>query len=387
MNTLYFDCSSGICGDMVLAAFIDLGIPCDKINSELSKLGLLEEPSVRSKKKSKILTGTVAEVIFDKTAKATGRSYMDIKNMLTRSGLDDFVKQKSLSMFKAIGQAEAEVHGVPLEKIHFHEIGAVDSIADIVGSAFCFSVYRDHDIYFSKLPVGNGTVETQHGPLPLPAPAAAILLEGVPVYGIDCSEELITPTGAAIVKEFAGGYTSFPPLTLNRSGTGFAKNALANLPGVLRIFEGSNEDDFDNDTVLLIEANIDDFNPEFYGFVQSRLLDAGALDVTITPVIMKKGRPGNTLSVLCKREDFEKISGLVLSQTSTIGIRYNECGRKKLKREDIRIDTPFGAIRAKKVFLGRSYRIHPEFEELKRISLEKGLPILEVHNKIMKALK
>jgi len=296
--------------------------------------------------------------------------------------LSEEIKSSSLNIFKLIGQVESGIHGIPLEKIHFHEIGAVDSITDIITVCACFDMLKPAKVFFSKLPMGGGTIKSAHGPLPLPAPASSHMLKGIPVYGIDVSEELVTPTGAAIVKTFADGFIDFPSMTLEKVGTGLGKRKFGGLPGILRIFQGKT-DKKEQDNVYIIEANIDDYMPEFFGHIFDVLLENGALDVTLTPVIMKKGRPGQTLSIICNAKDLSKLNDIVLCETSTIGIRYYPAQRKKLAREIISVKTPLGRINVKKSFTREGARLHPEYEDLKKIAKKRAISIGKAYTDII----
>ena len=387
MKTLYFDCSSGICGDMVLSAFIDLGVPVESINKAIARLNLPGKPKLMVQKKMvHHLSGSFATVKFPQNSKGKARGYSEIVKIIQKSKLNSYEKEKSILMFTLIGKAESKIHNLPLEKVHFHEIGAVDSIADIVGAAYCFSLFDPCGIYFSKIPLGGGVIKSGHGMLPLPAPAASLILKDTPVYGVDVDEELVTPTGAAIIKAFAGGFQEFPSMKLEKVGTGIGKRRFEKLPGILRIFLGKSDEVFEEDRVIVIEANIDNFNPEFYGYVSKLLFEKGAIDVTITPTIMKKGRPGNILSVLSEPKNFNCISNVILAETSTIGLRYCEARRKKLKREELKVKTPFGTIRCKKIFYGEETSLYPEYEDLKRIAQNKKISLNKLNRDVISFL-
>jgi hypothetical protein len=290
-------------------------------------------------------------------------------------------------MFKLIAEAESKIHGINLEDVHFHEVGAADSIVDIVGVCTCFKMLSPCKVYFSELPVGAGTINSGHGPLPLPAPAAIDILRGSPVYGINEKKELITPTGAAIVKTFAEGFGEFPSIDLEKTGTGLSKNNFDSLPGLLRIFKGKLKESKDYDSVTVIETNIDDFDSEFYGHVQELLFSKGALDVTLAPIIMKKGRPGHTLSVICEIKDRESLTDSILAETSTTGLRYYEASRRKLKREIINAQTVHGLVKVKKIETANGPRFHPEYEDIRKIALEKSLPLQTIYNDVIASLK
>ena len=383
MKILYFDCPAGICGDMVLGAFLDSGANLRYINDQIASLKLAEKPFV-SAKKSTIhgLTGTEATVKIKKAGKGHRRSYSEIKSLIKRARLSPFVKEKALKMFALIGKVEAGIHNVPISKIHFHEIGAADSISDIVGVAACFEQLSPAKIFFSKIPLGGGTVKSEHGTLPLPAPAAVEILAGIPVYGVDSHRELVTPTGAAIIKTFADGFVDFPTMTIDQIGTGLSKGIFHEVPGVLRIFSGTELAKPNRDSVYVVEANIDNMNTEFYGYIQDLLFTKGALDATLIPVIMKKGRPGHIISVICDSTRLQQIQDLLLNETSTIGVRYWETQRKKLPREIVKVKTPFGVLRAKKVTHNYWDTFYPEYEDLKEIARRENIPLQKVHARV-----
>jgi hypothetical protein len=387
MKTLYFDCSSGICGDLLLGAFLDLGIDVNFLNSELKSLDLKERPFIEDEKpEDSLISGTLATVKTEMPVKSRKRDHSEIKRIIMESSLKETVKTKSLKVFDVIAKAEAKIHSTEPDNVHFHEVGAVDSICDIVSICNCFEILGPSNNIFSKLPISTGIIGSAHGPLPLPAPAAALILEGIPVYGADTQKELVTPTGAAVAKVFASSFGTFPAMTIESSGTGHAKNRFESLPGILRIFKRNQDRTYEQARVISIETNIDDYNTEMLSYVQERLFHLGALDVTLTPVIMKKGRPGHILSVLCSRESFEKLSFCIFEETSTIGFRYTESARKKLPREEISVDTPFGMVKAKRTVHADKISVTPEYEELKRIALERNVPIIDVYRRILSAL-
>jgi pyridinium-3,5-bisthiocarboxylic acid mononucleotide nickel chelatase len=365
---------------MVLGAFFDLGLDPKAVAREINKLKLPEKPVLKVRKGSvQGLSGTVATVQSGKKHKSDHRSFTQIKSMIKRSTLSSFVKEKSIRVFTLIGKIEARIHGVPLEKIHFHEIGAVDSIVDIVGISVCFEMIGPVKTYFSKIPMGSGTVRASHGVLPLPAPATALILKGMPVYGIDSLQELVTPTGAAIAKVFADGFVDLPPMTLQDVGTGLSKTGFKNIPGILRIFLGDQLEAHEHDRVGVVEANIDNMNPEFYGHIQEILFVNGALDVTLTPVIMKKGRPGQIISVICDPAKLKRIESLLLTHTTTIGSRHWFAYRRKLKRDSVKAKTPYGPVMAKRIGYEDGEWLTPEYEDLKKISQKSGIPIQKLY--------
>jgi uncharacterized protein (TIGR00299 family) protein len=310
----------------------------------------------------------------------THRDYAGIDAMIAASGLAEPVKDKARQIFHRLAEAEAKVHGVPVAEVHFHEVGAVDSIVDIVAAAVCLDYLGVDQVYASALPLGSGFIETAHGRLPVPAPATAELLRGLPVHG-GCGEgERVTPTGAAIVAALAAGFGSQPPMSLERIGCGAGGKDFPDVPNILRAFLGTAESaQEDDDKVIVAETNIDDSTPEVLGYVMERLLEEGALDCFFSPIQMKKNRPAVKLSFLCRPEQLDTLSRLVLTETSAIGLRHYPAGRIALERCIDEWETPYGPVRFKLVFdSGRLLRAAPEYEDCRRIARERGIPCREV---------
>ncbi len=381
MTILYLDCYAGISGDMTVGALLDLGVPLEYLCSELGKLelptGSYELSTSRTERQH------IAALKFDVAIKDhhTHRHYAGIDAMISESGLSDPVKEKSRMIFRRLAEAEALVHDVAIEEVHFHEVGAVDSIIDIVGTAICLEYLRVEQIYASALPLGSGFVETAHGRLPVPAPATAELLKGLPLHGECGPGERVTPTGAAIVAALVSGFGQQPTLQLERIGSGAGGKDFSDCPNILRVFLGTSaEKTAPTDEVIVVDANIDDSTPEILGYTMERLLEEGALDVFFTPIQMKKSRPGVILSFLCRPEQLDQLAGLLLTETSAIGLRYYRADRIVLRRQIVEHQTRFGVVRFKQVIgnSGELLRESPEYEDCRRIAREKGIPCREV---------
>ena len=380
MNIIYFDCYAGISGDMTVGALLDLGVPLEHLQAELDKLPLPPASYALSTQRSE--RRHVAALKFDVAVNDhhTHRHYAGIDAMIAASDLSDRVKARSRAIFRRLAEAEALVHGVAIEEVHFHEVGAVDSIVDIVGTAICLEHLGVEEVFAAALPLGGGFVETAHGRLPVPAPATAELLKGLAVHG-NCGEgERVTPTGAAILAALASGSGPRPAMALTKVGSGAGGKDFPDCPNVLRAFLGQTEVAMSlGAEVLVVESNIDDSTPEVLGYAMERLLEQGALDVFFTPIQMKKNRPATQLSFLCRPEQLEILARLVLSETSAIGLRHYPVGRITLERRIEEQETTFGTMRFKLIFdNGCLLRIAPEYEECRRVAREHGLPLQDV---------
>lgn len=387
MTILYLDCHAGISGDMTVGALLDLGVPLEHLRTELGKLEL--PPGSYELSTSRTERQHMSALKFDVAVHDhhTHRHYAGIDAMIADSGLSDAVKDRARRIFRRLGEAEALVHGVALEDVHFHEVGAVDSIVDIVGTAICLEYLGVERVYSGALPLGGGFVETAHGRLPVPAPATAELLKGLLVHG-DCgSGERVTPTGAAIVAALATGFGKQPPMVLEKTGCGAGGKDFPDCPNILRAFLGRSVEEADHaDDVIVVEANIDDSTPELLGYAMERLFEEGALDVFFTPIQMKKNRPGVMVSFLCRPAQLERLAGLLLSETTAIGLRHYRAGRIILQRRIVEQQTEFGPVRYKQVFDGSSgvLRAMPEYEDCRRIAREKGIPCREVMERLQR---
>lgn len=377
MKTAYFDCFSGMSGDMVLGAFIDLGVPQDVIETEVGRVvpGTFRL-EVRDAQRMGI-GGTQVDVVVSTDKES--RDYGRIKDLIEGSDLADGVKGESLQIFSRLAQVEARIHGCAPETVHFHEIGGIDAMVDIIGAAAARSWLGIETVTASQIPVGKGFVRCAHGVLPVPAPATVALLEGVPVVGTEVPAELVTPTGAAIVTTFSSSYGAMPPMCIQKIGYGVGRAELKDRPNLLRIVTGEAGPAVAGDEVHVIETNIDDMNPEIFGFLMERLFEDGALDVIWIPVYMKKNRPGVLVQVLCETVNRDKIVDRILTETTTSGVRCHLVSRRKLPREVRVVDTPFGSVEVKEIATPGGPSRVPEYEACRRIAREQGLPLKQVY--------
>ncbi len=380
----YFDCFSGISGDMVLGALVDAGVPVEKLVKELSRLPVKGyELNVRKVKRSS-LRATKVDVLIkqgkEQASEGNGRRrFKDIKKIIESSSLSEPVRQKGLAIFRRLFEAEAGVHGSRYDRVHLHELGAVDCIVDIFGALIGLDMLGIDTVYSSPLNLGSGTIKTDHGLLPVPAPAVVELLKNKPVYSSDVSFELTTPTGAVLVSSLAGSFGHIPDMHISKTGIGAGSKDFREQPNVLRIFIGRHVDSGTNGSISVIETNIDDMNPQVYEYVMERLFKGGALDVFLTQIIMKKGRPGIKLTVLCSEDKKEDLIGIILGETTSIGLRFYSAERKTLPREIKSVKTKFGAVNVKILKPGtKKRRISVEYEECKRIAEKLEIPLLEV---------
>ncbi len=382
----YFDCFSGISGDMTLGALIDLGVSVDWLQNELSHLPVRGyQLSTRPVMRSGIQATGVSVDIQDA---GDSRNYRNIRLLLEDCVLSDGVKSTSLAVFERLARAEADIHGCALEEVHFHEVGGVDAIVDIVGTALCLEKLGITEVISSPLPLGSGFVDCQHGKLPVPAPATIEILKDVPVYGTEVKSELVTPTGAAIITSLAQHYSRMPDMQVLKTGYGAGQRELPDRPNLLRIMVGTLLDwtaGLPSDQIMVVETCIDDMNPEFFGFIMERLFGDGALDVYWLPVYMKKNRPATLVQVLCEEASLDRLVHRLLSETTTIGVRYYKAARKRLVREQVTIQTSFGEVQVKRVKeVDGSERLVPEYDVCRAIALKRNLPLRLVYETIAK---
>ncbi|HEX9021847.1 MAG TPA: nickel pincer cofactor biosynthesis protein LarC [Nitrospirota bacterium] len=378
MTFAYFDCFSGISGDMTLGALVDAGVPIEVLRSELAKLNLPGYEISSEKTKRSGLAATKVNVVLDKKEQPA-RRLPDIRAIITDSSLSTAVKQKSLGIFQRLAEVEAKVHGTDVDNVHFHEIGAVDAMVDIVGSVIGLEHLDVTEIMASPLNVGSGSVHTAHGKLPVPAPATAELLKGIPLYSSSLTFELTTPTGAAIISALASSFGPLPQMKIKRTAYGAGSKDFPGQPNVLRLFLGEHVVSYEEDTSVVIETNIDDMNPQVYDYLTEKLMSRGAQDVYLTPIIMKKGRPGTLLTALTDKLNQEAVLDAIFRETTSIGVRITEAGRKKLSREIREADTIYGKIRVKISRRGDEIlTVTPEYEDCRRIAEEKRVPLKTV---------
>jgi pyridinium-3,5-bisthiocarboxylic acid mononucleotide nickel chelatase len=386
MQVLYYDCFSGISGDMHLGAMVDLGVDAEMLTIQLESLDL-EGYSIRvSKDKRKGISGTKVDVVLDKEVHHGHRNLKDIELIIKKSGLGREVKERSLTMFRKLAEAEARVHGKSIEEIHFHEVGAVDSIVDIVGAAICIEYLKPDRIIASSIELGGGFVKCAHGTFPVPAPATAEILTGIPVRSGAVMKETTTPTGAVIIACNVDEFSSLDNLRITKTAYGIGHRD-HEIPNVLRLYwaETDNNDDHElnSQEAVIVECNIDDMNPELYGYVMEKLFDAGADDVFITPIIMKKVRPANKLSALCNTEKEDEVVQAVLSHTTSLGLRTYRVNKILLDREFTSLQTSFGEVTMKTaIYQGRKLKSKPEYEDCIRLAREHKVPVQKIYDEI-----
>jgi len=384
MRQAYLDCSSGISGDMLLGALLDVGLPPDRLFAELKKipLGFYEFKRTRAVRGG--LVGTRVEVRVPE--RQPKRKLEDVREIIKVSPIPDGPKEQALKVFWRLAEVEGRLHNMPPEKVHFHEVGAVDSVIDIVGACLGFDLLGISEFFCSPLNLGGGQVETRHGTLPVPAPATAELLKGIPVYSSGVDGELVTPTGAALVATLAAGFGSIPAMKIEQIGYGAGNKQLPGRPNVLRLFlgeraevEGAQPGPPGDEIVSVIEANVDDMSPQLYGYLVEEALAAGALDVTCSAVQMKKNRPGLLVSIICAPEQSDALAELFFDQTTTIGVRIYEARRKVLDRELLTVNTPYGPVRMKVAKReGRIVNAAPEYDDCERLAKQKSVPLKQV---------
>lgn len=378
MKIAYFDCIAGASGDMILGALIDAGLPLAELQERLSGLHL---PGFDLHSRKVIKGGISATkldiVIWDEF---TERRLPEITEVIDNSNLPTDIQAGAREIFQKLGAVEAEIHATSIDKVHLHELGGLDTIIDVVGALVGLKILGVERVVASPLPLGHGFTHGAHGTMPLPAPATVALLRGVPVVGSDLEVELVTPTGAAILTHLAEGFGPFPKMKLLSTGYGAGGRDLP-IPNVLRVLLGEVEleDSVLIETLALLETNIDDFNPEIYDHVMARLFSAGALDVTLSPLQMKKNRPATQLSVLCRLEDASQLSGILFAETTTLGVRKQLVERHSLTREIKVVDTPFGPVRVKVARWRDQVKATPEYEDCRQLAEAKGIALIDIY--------
>ncbi len=383
MRIAYFDCFSGASGDMILGSLIDAGLSPQRLREELRKLRI---PTIHLRTGKVLKAGLAATqvIVEGREEKRSHRNLKEILRIIERSGVETDVKEKSREIFKRIASVEGKIHRRPMEEIHFHEVGGLDSIVDIVGSVWGIRQLGIEKIYVSKVNVGAGFVKCEHGILPVPAPATLALMEGKPIYSSGVERELFTPTGAAILTALGSEFGPMPPINVERIGHGAGRDDLPH-PNLLRLIIGTSESTSGRERVVVIETNIDDMNPQFYDYVMERLLAMEVLEVFVTPILMKKNRPGHLLTVICPSEKLASVTKFLLRETTTIGLRWHEEERAKTDREIIPRQTKYGKIRFKLArWEGKVVNLSPEYEDCKKLALEKGVPLKEIFEEARK---
>ena len=385
MKIAYFDCFSGASGNMILGSLIDAGLDVKKLKSELKKLKITGyDLRIRRVKKNGI-SSTYLDVSVKTRCSASHRGLSDITRLITRSSLSKDVKERSVAIFTRLAKAEAKVHGTGIEKIHFHEVGAVDAIVDIVGAVIALDLLEIEKVYSSPLPLSHGFVDCAHGRLPVPAPATMELLKGIPVYETEVLGELVTPTGAAILTRLAR-FKAAPRIKVLATGYGAGYHDYK-MPNLLRVLIGEQTPAL-KDEVYVLETNIDDLNPQIYEYATERLFAAGALDVSLTNIVMKKSRPAVKLEVIVKEKELAAAKKIIFEETTAIGLRTSKCDREILERQITPVKTRYGTIRVKTAKAsGKIVNIMPEYEDCKKAAIKYKAPLKSIYKEIERPVK
>ncbi len=380
MRIGYFDCFSGASGDMILGALVDAGLPLAELQAAIGGLGV---PGIR------LAADTVRRGAFRGTlvsVKTEGEGHPhrhlgDITRIIEAARLAPEVRADAARVFQRLADAEAAAHGIPVEKVHFHEVGALDAIADIVGAAWGVRRLGLEAVHVSPINLGSGFVTGAHGKMPVPAPGTAALLVGFPAYGSDIPMELTTPTGAAVLSTLAGAHGPMPAMTVERVAYGAGQRDIADHPNLLRLIVGEAAGGLDRDQVAVLEANIDDMNPQFFEPLLDRLFEAGALDAALAPLLMKKSRPGTLLTVVAELRDADRLASVILAHSTTFGVRTHTAGRWKRHRDFVTATTPYGAVRIKRGWDGdRLALLAPEYEDCRRLAAAAGVAVHVVYD-------
>lgn len=381
MKIAYFNCFAGASGDMILGSLLNAGLDFELLKTELAKLPFSGYELNQSPVVKKGISATKFDVIIPH--EHHHRGLHTIFKMIEESTLSEAIKSTSKAIFQRLGEAEAKIHNKTVDEIHFHEVGAVDAIIDIVGAVIGFNILGIDKIYASPLHVGSGTVDCAHGTLPVPAPATAELLKGLPVYSKDVEGELVTPTGAAILSTLCETFGNMPGMTVSETGYGAGGHDYE-IPNVLRVMIGESEEKIEKDVTQLIQTNIDDMNPQFYEYIMERLFDNGALDVYMTQIIMKKNRPGIILNVLGYPSSCKKLTDVIFNETTTLGVRISDMKKRHvLKRDFITIKTPWGEAKGKvRTLESGKTTLSPEYEDCKQLAQKNNIPIQTVYDYI-----
>jgi uncharacterized protein (TIGR00299 family) protein len=381
MKVAHFDCFSGISGDMVLGAVLDAGVPVEPIRAALDSLGLPIQLEVEKVKRCGF-GATKATIVAED--QEDYRFLPDVEAILAKGSLTPKQRELAIAIFRKVALAESAAHAMPLERVHFHEVGALDSIADIVGSAVGLDLLGVERFTSSPVAAGSGTVKCAHGIMPVPTPGTAELLKGVPLASSPVKGELATPTGAAILTAVVSEFTPSPAMTIERIGHGSGTKDFIEQPNILRLLVGTATEvsNGEGDTIIVLETNLDDASPEVIGFSMERLLAAGALDAFAVPCIMKKGRPGFLLTVLTSPGTEAELEAILFRETGTFGVRRHASTRSKLRREFTTVETPWGPVKAKRGSRGGHAILTPEYEDCARLARERGVPLREIYEAV-----
>jgi len=390
MRILYYDCFAGISGDMNLGAMVDLGVDAEYLKNELAKLNIQGFKLKLERATRRGITGTMATIEVKKSWHEKHRHLRHVEEIVNASALSDRVKTLSLKIFQLIAEAEARVHNIDIQKVHFHEVGALDSIADIVGAAICLDYLKVDKVLSSPIQLGGGTVKCDHGIMPVPAPATALIVENIPVKTGLVNHEATTPTGAAILAATVNEFTSNITAPIIKTAYGIGQRDVSEVPNVLRLYLLENKEetkDVSHEDCTILECNIDDMNPERYDFLLEKLFEKGASDAWLTPIIMKKLRPANMVSVLCAPEKVMEMKSILFEHSTTLGIREKQVVKNRLRREEKTIETKFGAVRIKECyFKGEKLRYKPEYDDCKTLALKHNVSISAIEEAVLKSI-
>jgi uncharacterized protein (TIGR00299 family) protein len=374
MKTLYFDCFAGASGDMILGAMVAAGVDPVALKEQLCLLSVqgFEVDFVTVNRSGISATHARVQTAHEHVHRHLG----DILKIIYDSPLGDGVKERAAKIFSRLGEAEAHVHNEPLDHVHFHEVGALDAIVDVVGASICFELFGIERFVCSPLHVGSGTVDMDHGRFPVPPPAVTELLKGAPVYATDIKGELVTPTGAAIIASVCNEFGALPRMTIESTGYGAGTREYEKFPNVLRVLVGDDSMPGEDEQLWMMETNIDDLSPQIFAHVMDLAFDLGALDCYFTPIQMKKNRPAILLSVLCRKADQEKLSEMIFKETTTLGLRTYAVGRRALERETVCVETKYGPIDVKVARMkGQVVNKMPEYEQCRQAALRANVPL------------
>ena len=393
MKTAYLDCFSGLSGDMFLGSLLDAGLPFDQLKQCLQTLPFHGyELALRRETRNQI-SGSRFVVRLDeahnkkighkkhehKNSDHENRGLKDIREVIDQGDLTDSVKKTSMEIFESLAQVEGYIHNLPPDQVHFHEVGAVDSIIDVVGTVYALEALGIKRLLVSPLPLGSGFVKTAHGRIPVPAPATLALLKGVPVLNSGVQQEMVTPTGAALATSLADAFGPMPTMVVENVGYGVGSRELPDRPNLLRIIIGYEKHGNQTDTVVVLETNLDDMRPESLGYLMERLFRAGALDVVFAPIQMKKNRPGVQVQVIGRPDQKHVLMEIIVQETTTLGIRFRYSRRMVLERKQEKVESPWGKIGVKRVIQSESTRLVPEYDVCKGIALKNHIPLRDVY--------
>ncbi len=379
MKTAYLDCFSGISGDMFMGALLDAGLVLEDLQSYLNTVAMRHYRIDVQKEKRNHISGTRFSVEWD-AQHHTEANLSYIRTLIRDSGLPNTIKEKGIELFSRLAEVEGRIHDLPPDKVHFHEVGAVDSIVDILGALIGMECMEIQSLHVSPIPLGKGFIQTAHGTLPVPAPATMEMLKDIPVYDSGVNQEMVTPTGATLVKCLGTSFGPMPPMVVCSVGYGVGKRVLPDRPNMLRILVGHPSFEPQVETVVVLETNLDNTNPEWVGHLMDRLMSAGALDVSFFPIQMKKNRPGVQIQVIGRADHRQNLTDIIFRESRTLGVRFRYSQREILKREEKEVDSPWGKLRVKQIFTKEGMpSFRPEYDACRKIALEQDIPLKEIY--------